>query len=285
MSTQAHSDSGSSTFSSSHIAIFAALAAPFSTDEVRTRNQAGRDLQYITARTAMNRLDEVLGGPNWWDEYLPMENAVICKLTVRLPDGSTVTKSDAGGFTATADTSDYEKTGFSDAFKRACVKFGIARYLYGDGVPPSIREELIQQRREQRERRGDDAPPPAGREPGCDDEGPTDRGRHASHDALQPNQGPRGGGQNGNGGPPKSGKALFAWIKERDEKFGVELLRTISDWGKDRGYPARMVQWEGEQVDHAHSEAQRLLATLPAEGPASRIAERANGQPPARPRR
>ena len=74
---------------------FAALAAPFLPEEVRTRSQGARQVHYITARTAMNRLDQVLGPENWWDEYVPSANSVLCKLTIRLPDGSTVTKADA----------------------------------------------------------------------------------------------------------------------------------------------------------------------------------------------
>ena len=127
---------------SQHIEIFAGLAAPFAEDEVRSRRQNGRDFQYITARMVMNRLDEVLGPENWWDDYTPIENAVVCRLTLQLPDGTILTKCDAGGFTTTADTGDYEKSGFSDAFKREAVKFGVGRYLYGDGVPQTIREAL-----------------------------------------------------------------------------------------------------------------------------------------------
>jgi len=48
--------------------LFASLAAPFDAQETRTRSHAGRQIQYITARTAMNRLDSVLGPENWWDE-------------------------------------------------------------------------------------------------------------------------------------------------------------------------------------------------------------------------
>jgi hypothetical protein len=48
--------------------LFAALAAPFEAHEVRTRMQGTRQVHYITARTAMNRLDSVLGPENWWDE-------------------------------------------------------------------------------------------------------------------------------------------------------------------------------------------------------------------------
>ncbi len=48
--------------------LFSAMGASFEPHEVRVRSQAGRQLSYITARTAMNRLDSVLGPENWWDE-------------------------------------------------------------------------------------------------------------------------------------------------------------------------------------------------------------------------
>jgi hypothetical protein len=51
-----------------HSDLFAALAAPFDPDEVKLRAQAGRQLHYVTARTVMNRLDDVLGPENWWDD-------------------------------------------------------------------------------------------------------------------------------------------------------------------------------------------------------------------------
>src|SRR5208337_2608547 len=74
--------------------------------------------------------------------YVPQENSVICRLTIRLPDGSTLTKSDAGGYAGMSDSGDDDKSGFSDAFKRAAVKFGIGRYLYRDGVPRFVQERL-----------------------------------------------------------------------------------------------------------------------------------------------
>src|SRR5581483_1290709 len=123
--------------------LFAALAAPFDPQEVKLRAApGGRQLHYITARTAMNRLDSVLGPENWWDSYTPQPNSVVCSLTIRLPDGSTVTKCDAGGNAGMADPGDDDKSGFSDAFKRACAKFGVGRYLYRDGVPAFAREAV-----------------------------------------------------------------------------------------------------------------------------------------------
>jgi len=227
--------------SQQHIELFAALAAPFSAEEVRVRSQSGREFEYVTARTVMNRLDEVVGPANWWDEYTPMENAVVCRLTIRLPDGETLTKSDAGGFTTTVDASDYEKSGFSDAFKRAAVKFGVGRYLYGDGIPPSLRDALANEARPEQA------------------EQVTTRERKAepSLAALAPT-----GGAPKPAAAPRTGKALFAWIKERDEKLGADLLRNISDWGKSHDFPPRMVQWTGEQVEAGHSEALRMLTSL-----------------------
>ncbi len=125
---------------------FAALAAEFPKDQIKMRSQGNKNLSYITARQVMNRLDEVVGPEFWWDEYIPLEHAVICRLTIRLPDGREVTKSDAGGFAGMGmrdratgefipDEENDAKTGYSDAFKRAAVKWGIGRHLYNDGIP------------------------------------------------------------------------------------------------------------------------------------------------------
>jgi hypothetical protein len=115
--------------------IWSRLAAPFDPGEVKTRPQGRIQLSYVTARTVMNRLDNVLSPENWWDSYLPMDNSVLCTLTIRLPDGSTVSKQDAGGYAGMTDQGDDDKSGYSDSFKRAAVKFGVGRYLYRDGVP------------------------------------------------------------------------------------------------------------------------------------------------------
>ena len=89
-------------------------------------------------------MDSVLGPENWWDRYVPGEKSVLCELTIRLPDGSTLTKSDAGGYAGMADSGDDDKSGYSDGFKRAAVKFGVARYLYRDGVPTFVSERAPQ---------------------------------------------------------------------------------------------------------------------------------------------
>lgn len=224
--------------------LFAALAAPFLPEEVRTRPQGARQLHYITARTVMNRLDDVLGPASWWDDYVPLENSVICRLTIRLPDGTTLTKSDAGGYAGMADSGDDDKSGFSDAFKRAAVKFGIGRYLYRDGVPRFVHERMRH--------------PSLSADPA--------HHVHPAAAALSRSEPTPSSSRPAGDVPaaPQSGKALFAWIKKQDEQHGFGLLKTVSDWAKRQDFPARMVQWNAEQVQKAFIEAQAAIqATQP----------------------
>lgn len=94
---------------------------------------------HIDARDVMDRLDEVVGPGNWEDEYVILsDDAVMCRLSVRLgPGGMMVTKSDVGT-AETARNKNPDRPGmqegmkalFSDALKRTAIKFGIGRYLY-----------------------------------------------------------------------------------------------------------------------------------------------------------
>lgn len=116
--------------------VFQALAAEFHPSELKTRSQAGRQLTYITARVAMNRLDEVLGGHNWKDEYTETEKGLKCRLWFRVPGTDEwLWKEDGGASAGMSEADNDEKSAYSDAFKRAAVKLGVARYLYGNGVP------------------------------------------------------------------------------------------------------------------------------------------------------
>lgn len=112
-----------------------ALAAPFDPSEVKfkpavvSRHRA-LALAYVDARVIQDRLDEVLGVEGWQDEYetLP-DGSVVCKLRLRLGD-EWITKMDVGGQSEQPDEGDRRKAAFSDALKRAAVKFGVGRYLY-----------------------------------------------------------------------------------------------------------------------------------------------------------
>lgn len=252
--------------------LFAHLLAAFDPKEVKSRDQAGRKLHYITARTAMNRLDAVVGPSNWWDDYTPHESSVLCRLTIRLPDGQTLTKCDAGGYAGMADSGDDDKSGYSDAFKRAAVKFGVARYLYRDGVPDLFDGEVPNDAPspapapERVPGKGDAYEPPAEARP-SQARPPTQREQPRQEPARRDHPPRQGNGQdrpqgNVSRAAPRSGKALFAWSKDMEQKYEVGLIKYINGWAKLQDFPGRMVEWDGDQVALAHKEAVRKLQTL-----------------------
>lgn len=236
---------------------FAALAHPFEAEEVRVLVKGGRNFHYVTARTVMNRLDDICGPENWFDDYLPHENSVICRLTIVLPDGRQLTKVDAGGYAGMADAGDDDKSGYSDAFKRAAAKHGVGRYLWRDGVPSFARDPESSH----------SAAPASQARPAPTDGGNFSRPRSNGHaNGLN-------GHTNGQGearqydGPPKSGKALFAWVREQEQRHEIALLKYASSWAKLQDFPGRMVEWSPEQVALAFAELSRKLETVGHEGP------------------
>src|SRR3954470_11229755 len=112
-----------------------ALSAPCDVKQVRFKpgvvsGNRALALVYVDARVIQDRLDDVLGVAGWQDEYecLP-DGSVVCRLRLRL-GGEWITKMDVGGPSEQPDEGDRRKAAFSDALKRAAVKFGIGRYLY-----------------------------------------------------------------------------------------------------------------------------------------------------------
>jgi hypothetical protein len=111
------------------------LAEPFNPAEVHFKPQVvsgnrALAIAYIDARAVMDRLDEVAGVGGWSDAYdtLP-DGSVVCRLSVRIGK-EWVTKVDVGSPSDQKDAGDKRKAAFSDALKRAAVKFGVGRYLY-----------------------------------------------------------------------------------------------------------------------------------------------------------
>jgi Rad52/22 family double-strand break repair protein len=240
-----------------HPDLFAALAAPFDPDEVKLRSQAGRQLHYVTARTIMNRLDDVLGPENWWDDFVPLEHSVICRMTIRLPDGTILTKSDAGGYAGMADPGDDDKSGFADAFKRAAVKFGVGRYLYRDGIPKFARESLKGRGEVVSPQPVDPPAPPAPAQAAAAPSAPA-----TTPDVAAPSLAPSPRGNEDGLNPPRSGRALFAWTKDQDEKYEYGLLKHLNAWSKRQDFPPRMVDWDAEQVTRAYSEGCRKIRAI-----------------------
>ena len=80
---------------------------------------------YIDARDAQDLLDDVVGPGNWATEYYQANGLLMCKVGI-LVDGHWVWKSDTGS----ESNVEKDKGHASDAFKRACVSWGIGRFLY-----------------------------------------------------------------------------------------------------------------------------------------------------------
>jgi hypothetical protein len=111
------------------------LAAPFPATEIRFKpavvnGNRALAIAYIDARAIQDRLDEVLGVEGWEDSYkgLP-DGSVVCRLRLWLGD-RWIAKVDVGGPSEQPDSGDRRKAAFSDALKRAAVKFGVGRYLH-----------------------------------------------------------------------------------------------------------------------------------------------------------
>ena len=116
----------------------AALAKPFAPEDLEWRLQVtveerkcGMAVPYVTKRAIQNRLDEVCGPENWYNEYKPWhpngkKDAQLCGIAIYFEGKGFITKWDG------AEDSDIEpiKGGLSDSMKRAAYQWGIGRVLY-----------------------------------------------------------------------------------------------------------------------------------------------------------
>lgn len=114
------------------------LSNPFPVDCVKWKPEVTKNMPpgkcravaYIDARAVQKRLDDVIGPENWQDEYEVLnQGSVICRLSIWIAD-RWIVKSDVGSLSEQSDDGDKLKAAFSDALKRAAVKWGIGRYLY-----------------------------------------------------------------------------------------------------------------------------------------------------------
>lgn len=82
---------------------------------------------YIDARDVMDLLDKAVGIDGWSDSYRRDSNQrLICRLELNIGNGGWIGKEDTG----IESDNEGEKGEFSDAFKRAAVKWGVGRFLY-----------------------------------------------------------------------------------------------------------------------------------------------------------
>ena len=116
----------------------AALAKPFAPEDLEWRLQntneekmRGMAVPYVTNRAIQNRLDEVCGPENWYNEFKPWhsngkKDSQLCGIAIHFEGKGFITKWDG------AEDSDIEpiKGGLSDSMKRAAYQWGIGRVLY-----------------------------------------------------------------------------------------------------------------------------------------------------------
>ncbi len=119
--------------------ILAKLRAPFAPSAIKFKPQAttqdqskGLVVFYVDARLIAARLNAAVGVGGWCDEYQVISHdpklglPVECRLTVL-----GVTKADVGQLASAAGVDEKAwKSTYSDALKRAAVKFGLGAYLY-----------------------------------------------------------------------------------------------------------------------------------------------------------
>lgn len=80
---------------------------------------------YKDARCDMRILDKVVGAENWQSKYYECKGTLFCSVGIRIND-EWIWKDDAGS----ESNVEKEKGEASDAYKRACFKWGIGRELY-----------------------------------------------------------------------------------------------------------------------------------------------------------
>ena len=115
----------------------AKLHDPTPESEIKQRpapGRSGKQLDYIDARYVMDTLDKVVGPAFWQDEYRTVveggstQTGVVCRLSINVDGEGWLAKEDVG----TESNIEGTKGSYSDAFKRAAVKWGIGRDLYDE---------------------------------------------------------------------------------------------------------------------------------------------------------
>lgn len=258
------------------VALTAALADPFERREVKFKPQMVKNnrclaMAYIDARLIQDRLDEVLGVENWADRYtiLP-DGSVMCRLSLKLGD-RWITKTDVGSPSEQPDGGDRLKAAFSDALKRAAVKFGIGRYLYRlpaqwvdyDPVkkqivaPPDLPAWALPRARvaQPAPAGGAKAPPPSGA-------ALTTEKPEAPKPAL-----------------PATGGELHRRLQDYDAKLAAQklcqrgaLLAHVTQAGVKAGFTANLADWTGPAIPFAVEAVKEFERTLRADKPEPRTA-------------
>lgn len=258
-------------------ALASALSAPFDPKDVKFKPQMVKNnrclaMGYIDARLIQDRLDQVLGVENWQDKYdiLP-DGSVVCRLRLNL-GGRWITKSDVGSPSEQPDSGDRLKAAFSDALKRAAVKFGIGRYLYR--LPATwvdydpVKKQIVQPpqlpafalpKGKQQTAKVEKPEPPKKVEPKKETPEPM-----KSESKAEPKT----------GHPlPANGQELHRRLQDYDAKLAAQklcvrgaLLAHVTQAGVKAGYTANMADWSGAAIPLAVEAVKEFEQTVRGSG-------------------
>ncbi len=240
-----------------------ALAAPFDPAEVKFKPQAvsgnrALAVPFVDARVIQDRLDDVLGVMGWQDSYecLP-EGSVVCRLSIRIA-GEWITKTDVGGQSEQPDEGDRRKAAFSDALKRAAVKFGVGRYLY------RLKPQWVDYDTQKRQFARPPVLPVAKNVPH------PSHPSHPSHPATEAQPAPVAAEQaKPVRGLPANGPELQRRLYEHDDRLAKQglckpgdLIKAIVKAGQNAGYEKDLASWTGPAIQLAVDETKAFEARL-----------------------
>ena|GEM_PF-5199698 len=251
--------------------IFGRLAARFSDEEIKERVEAdGTTFAYVEAPSIRRRLNQVLGYDRWEHKIQIVGQSAVCQLTIYLPTGRALTRTGVGHVGPSTKDEIIYKGAATDAFKRACVEFGVAEYLYtGEPVPaPSLARGG--DRRDDRDRDRDDDRSNGHKErrdyqggyKPQGDRGGNGRGGERNGEARVRDSNGRENWRKG-GNKPTTGTALIAWVRSEERDKGNQaadgLEKYLNKWAKDNslGYP--WSNWSRGDVLDAYEEGQRYI--------------------------
>jgi hypothetical protein len=251
-----------------------ALSAPFDPKDIKfkpqmVKNNRALAMAYIDARLIQDRLDTVLGVENWEDAYkiLP-DGSVMCRLRIKLGD-RWISKTDVGSPSEQPDVGDRLKAAFSDALKRAAVKFGIGRYLYRlsaqwvDYDPVKKQFTQLPQLPAFAIPKTAAAAKPAQPAPASEPTPPATTARKAK--APEKVEEPKTAATK----LPANGQELHRRLRDYDAKLASQkfcsvgaLLAHVTQAGVKAGYTANMSEWSGPAIQFAVDAVKEFEQTI-----------------------
>lgn len=239
-----------------------ALAAPFELREVKWKPQAVKGnsalaVAYVDVRVIQDRLDDVLGVAGWQDEYqLLPDLSVMCKLRLKIGK-RWITKMDVGSPSEQPDGGDRLKAAFSDALKRAAVKFGIARYLYRLPLQwadyDSVKKKFVQTPKLPAFAIPKVAPPASVNQK-------LPQGEEATKPPAKVAKMPL----------PANGKEMHQRLRDKDSELANQgrctigaLLAFVTRAGLQAGFSTDLDTWNGPAIELAVEQTKKFMSQLP----------------------